>query len=234
MFEKNYALESAIARERSLLRNVYLWMSLGLALTGVVALGIASNPRLVIGLASNPLLFFGVILAEVGLVMYLSARIQAMSAGAATIAFAAYAALNGVSLSLVFLAYTGTSIASAFFITAGTFGAMSLYAITTKRDLSGIGNYLMMGLLGLVIASIVNIFLRSSGMEWMISVVGVLLFVGLTAYDTQIIKNWNQQAAYTADESIFIRISIIGALKLYLDFINLFLFFLRLFGRNRE
>jgi len=234
MFEKNYALESAIARERSLLRNVYLWMSLGLALTGVVALGIASNPRLVIGLASNPLLFFGVILAEVGLVMYLSARIQAMSAGAATIAFAAYAALNGVSLSLVFLAYTGTSIASAFFITAGTFGAMSLYAITTKRDLSGIGNYLMMGLLGLVIASIVNIFLRSSGMEWMISVVGVLLFVGLTAYDTQIIKNWNQQSAYTADESIFIRISIIGALKLYLDFINLFLFFLRLFGRNRE
>jgi FtsH-binding integral membrane protein len=234
MFEKNYALESVIARERSLLRNVYLWMSLGLALTGVVALGIASNPRLVIGLASNPLLFFGVILAEVGLVMYLSARIQAMSAGAATIAFAAYAALNGVSLSLVFLAYTGTSIASAFFITAGTFGAMSLYAITTKRDLSGIGNYLMMGLLGLVIASIVNIFLRSSGMEWMISVVGVLLFVGLTAYDTQIIKNWNQQAAYTADESIFIRISIIGALKLYLDFINLFLFFLRLFGRNRE
>jgi hypothetical protein len=234
MFEKNYALESVIARERSLLRNVYLWMSLGLALTGVVALGIASNPRLVIGLASNPLLFVGVILAEVGLVMYLSARIQAMSAGAATIAFAAYAALNGVSLSLVFLAYTGTSIASAFFITAGTFGAMSLYAITTKRDLSGIGNYLMMGLLGLVIASIVNIFLRSSGMEWMISVVGVLLFVGLTAYDTQIIKNWNQQAAYTADESIFIRISIIGALKLYLDFINLFLFFLRLFGRNRE
>ena len=234
MFEKNYALESAIARERSILRNVYLWMSLGLALTGVVALGIASNPRLVIGLASNPLLFFGVILAELGLVMYLSARIHVMSAGAATIAFATYAALNGVSLSLVFLAYTGTSIASAFFITAGTFGAMSLYAITTKRDLSGIGNYLMMGLLGLIIASIVNIFLRSSGMEWMISVVGVLLFVGLTAYDTQIIKSWNQQASYTADESIFIRISIIGALKLYLDFINLFLFFLRLFGRNRE
>ncbi|GAB4375159.1 MAG: Bax inhibitor-1/YccA family protein [Spirochaetales bacterium] len=234
MVEKNFVMESAYARERSLLKNVYLWMSLGLAITGVVALGIASNPRLVIGLVSNPLLFFGVILAEFGLVMYLSARIQTMSAGAATIAFATYAALNGVTLSLVFLAYTGTSIASAFFITAGTFGAMSLYAITTKRDLSGLGHYLMMGLLGLIIASVVNLFLRSSGMEWMISVVGVLLFVGLTAYDTQIIKNWSQQSAYTADESIYIRISVIGALKLYLDFINLFLFFLRLFGRSRD
>ena len=157
-----------------------------------------------------------------------------MSPGTATIAFSAYAALNGVTLSLIFLAYTGTSIASAFFITAGTFGAMSLYAVTTKRDLSGLGYYLTMGLIGIIIASIVNMFLRSPGMEWMISVVGVLLFVGLTAYDTQIIKTWNKETAYTADESLFIRISIMGALKLYLDFINLFLFFLRFFGRRRN
>jgi FtsH-binding integral membrane protein len=234
MIERNYALETAAVRERSILRNVYLWMTFGLALTGIVALGIASNPRFVITLVSNPLLFFGIIIAELVLVMYLSGRIQAMSPGAATIAFSAYAALNGVTLSLIFLAYTGTSIASAFFITAGTFGAMSLYAVTTKRDLSGLGYYLTMGLIGIIIASIVNMFLRSPGMEWMISVVGVLVFVGLTAYDTQIIKTWNKEAAYTADESLFIRISIMGALKLYLDFINLFLFFLRFFGRRRD
>ena len=234
MIERNYALDTAAVRERSILRNVYLWMTFGLALTGIVALGIASNPRFVIALVSNPLLFFGIIIAELVLVMYLSARIHAMSPGAATIAFSAYAALNGVTLSLIFLAYTGTSIASAFFITAGTFGAMSLYAVTTKRDLSGLGYYLTMGLIGIIIASIVNMFLRSPGMEWMISVVGVLLFVGLTAYDTQIIKTWNKETAYTADESLFIRISIMGALKLYLDFINLFLFFLRFFGRRRN
>ncbi|MFQ3619773.1 MAG: Bax inhibitor-1/YccA family protein [Spirochaetales bacterium] len=234
MFEKNYTLEAVQIRERSILRNVYIWMSLGLALTGIVAVGVGTNPRLVYALVSNPLLFFGLIIGQLGLVFYLSARIQSMSAGAATVSFATYAALNGITLSLIFLAYTGTSIASAFFITAGTFAAMSVYALTTKRDLSGLGHYLRMTLIGLIIASLVNMFLRSSGMEWMISVVGILLFVGLTAYDTQIIKGWNQQAAYTSDESIFIRISIIGALKLYLDFINLFLFFLRFMGRSRD
>jgi hypothetical protein len=209
-------------------------MSLGLALTGVVALGIASNPRFAVALVSNPILFFGVIIAQFGLVMYLSARISTMSTGAATMGFAAYAALNGVTLSLIFLVYTGTSIASTFFITAGTFAAMSVYALTTRRDLSGLSSYLMMGLWGIIIASLVNMFLRSPGMDWLISFVGVALFLGLTAYDTQIIKRWNEEAGYTSDEAVFIRLSIMGALKLYLDFINLFLFLLRFFGRRRN
>lgn len=234
MSEKNFSLVSAAARERSVLRNVYTWMALGLALTGVVALGIASNPRLAAAIVTNPILFFGVIIGQFGLVMYLSARIHRMSTGAATMGFAAYAALNGVTLSVIFLVYTGTSIASTFFITAGTFAAMSVYALTTKRDLSGLSSYLMMGLWGIIIASLVNMFLRSPGMDWLISFVGVALFLGLTAYDTQIIKRWNDEAGYTSDEAVFVRISIMGALKLYLDFINLFLFMLRFFGRRRS
>lgn len=234
MTERNYSLDSTFAREQSILRNVYIWMSLGLALTGVVALGMASNPRFVLGLVSSPILFFGIIIAEFGLVMYLSARLHTMSTGAATLGYAAYAALNGVTLSIIFLVYTGTSIASTFFITAGTFAAMSVYALTTRRDLSGISGYLMMGLWGIIIASLVNIFLKSPGMDWLISFVGVALFLGLTAYDTQIIKRWSDELGSTSDEGVFVRVSIMGALKLYLDFINLFLFLLRFFGRRRD
>jgi FtsH-binding integral membrane protein len=208
-------------------------MAAGLALTGIVAFGVATNPRLLQMFFSSQFTFFAIIIAQFILVAFLSARVMRMSVGAATMCFAAYAALNGVTLSLVFLVYTGSSIASTFFITAGTFAGMSLFAVTTKRDLSAIGSYLIMGLWGLIIASVVNIFLKSSGLDWLISLVGVAVFIGLTAYDTQRIKRWNQETGASSDESVFVRLSILGALHLYLDFINLFLYLLRLFGKRR-
>ncbi len=220
------------ARENSILRNVYLWMMAGLALTGVVSLFFASRPALVLGLARNPILFFGLIIGEFVLVAVLSARITRMSPGAATLSFAAYAVLNGVTLSMIFLAYTGASIAKVFFITAATFGGMSLFALSTKRNLAGIGNYLIMGLWGIIVASVVNIFLKSVAFDYVISYIGVVLFLGLTAYDTEMIQRWSQEIGTDGYQATFIKVSIMGALKLYLDFINLFLFFLRIFGRR--
>ena len=155
-----------------------------------------------------------------------------MSTTSATLGFGAYAILNGITISVIFLAYTGQSIAATFFITAGTFAGMSLYALTTKRDLSGIGSYLFMALIGLIIASVVNFFLKSNALGYLISYAGVAIFLGLTAYDTQIIKRWSSQMSDSVSETDYIKISIMGALKLYLDFINLFLFFLRIFGRR--
>ena len=225
-------LSNTVLRERSILRNVYLWMTMGLALTGVISLGLASNPSMVYAIASNPLLFFGAIIGQFVLVIYLSSRLMQMSATSATLGFTAYAALNGVTLSVIFLAYTGQSIAQAFFVAGGTFAGMSLWATVTRRDLSSIGNYLFMGLIGLIIASVVNIFFRSDTFSFLISLVGVALFLGLTAYDTQMIKRWNQQLGSSIGEADFVKLSIMGALKLYLDFINLFLFFLRIFGRR--
>jgi len=205
-------------------------MTAGLALTGVVAVGIAGNQSIVRALASSPFLFFGLILAELGLVFYLSARIMQMSASTATLSFTAYSVLNGITLSVIFLAYTGAEISLAFFTAAGTFAAMSLYAMTTKRDLSGFGHYLIMGLFGIIIASVINIFLQSSGLYYLISYLGVFIFLGLTAYDTQMIKSWNQQFGTSVSEEQYVKLSIMGALKLYLDFINIFLFLLRIFG----
>ena len=222
----------AAARDRSIIKNVYLWMTAGLALTGVVAFGLSSNQSLMIALVANQILFFGIIIAELGLVMYLSARIQKMSASAATFAFALYAFLNGITLSIIFLMYTGTTISLAFFTTAATFGGMSLYAMTTKRDLSGMGHYLMMGVLGIVIVSVINIFLKSPAVYYMISYIGVVVFMGLTAYDTQTILKWSARSGSVSEDQ-YIKISIMGALKLYLDFINIFLFMLRIFGRRR-
>lgn len=222
----------AAARDRSIIKNVYLWMTAGLALTGVVAFGLSSNQSLMIALVSNSVLFFGIIIAELGLVMYLSARIQKMSATAATFAFALYAFLNGITLSVIFLAYTGTTISLAFFTTAATFGGMSLYAMTTKRDLSGMGHYLMMGVLGIIIVSVINIFLKSPAVDYIISYIGVAVFMGLTAYDTQKILSWSSRSGSVSEEQ-YIKFSIMGALKLYLDFINIFLFMLRIFGRRR-
>ena len=229
---KERVLNFPQVRERSILRNVYLWMMAGLALTGVVSLFMASRPQLVLALVRTPALFFGLIIGQFVLVAFLSPRIHRMNPGAATLSFAVYAILNGITLSIIFLAYTGASITKVFFITAGSFGAMSLYALTTKRSLAGWGNYLMMGLFGVIIASVVNFFLRSPAFDWIISFAGVALFLGLTAYDTQVIQRWNAELGPSADESQYIRISILGALKLYLDFINLFLFFLRIFGRR--
>ncbi len=215
---------------RSLLKNVYLWMTAGLALTGVVAWGVSGNTQLVQTIMAGPL-FFGLIIGELALVWFLSARIMKMSVTAATVSFAAYAFLNGLTLSVIFLAYAGETIATAFFVTAGMFGAMSLWAMSTKKDLSGLGHYLFMGLIGIIIASVVNLFLGSSGLSYLISYAGVALFLGLTAYDTQQIQSMAARFAGAGEED-YVRLSIMGALKLYLDFINLFLFLLRIFGRD--
>lgn len=221
------------AIQRTIMKNVYLWMAGGLALTGAVAYLVQSSQNLVRTLYGNPLLFFGLIIAEFALVIYLSRRIMTMSPQAATGAFIAYAALNGVTLSMILLVYTGVVVSNAFFVTAGTFAGMSLYALTTKKDLSSWGTYLFMGLWGIILASIVNFFLRSEMLYYLVSYIGVVLFMGLTAYDTQKIKAMSDRMTASASEADFVRLSIIGALRLYLDFINLFLFFLRIMGRRR-
>jgi len=228
-----FSISTQLTRERSILRNVYLWMTGGLALTGLVGYGVSNSPSIMRALILNPVLFFGLIIGELILVLFLSSRITSLSPAAATALFTGYSALNGVTLSLVFMAYTETSIHSAFFITAATFGGMSVYALTTKRDLTGLGHYLIMGLWGVIIASVINIFLRSEALYWITSYVGVAVFLGLTAYDTQIIKGWSSELSDSVGEAEYLKLSILGALKLYLDFINLFLFFLRIFGRRR-
>ncbi len=216
----------------SILRNVYLWMTGGLALTAVVSLLVARSDTLLSALVSNRVLFILLFIAEIGLVIYLSARIRVMKPGAAVLGFITYAVLNGITLSLVLLAYTGVTIAAAFFVTAGTFAGMSIYGSLTKRDLSKIGSFLMMGLIGIIIASVVNLFLRSSALYYGVSYIGVFIFLGLTAWDTQVIKRWSSSASGGISEGDYVKLSILGALKLYLDFINLFLFFLRIFGRR--
>ena len=232
MFENTgFISESQAVKERSLIRNVYMWMTAGLALTGIVSLWMMSNPSRIIGMIQSGM-FWGLVIGEFILVMFLSARILRMSPSAATLSFAAYSVLNGITLSTIFLMYTGQSIVSTFFITAATFAGMSLYAATTKRNLAGMAHYLMMGLFGIIIASVVNIFLRSPGVYYLISYAGVIVFCGLTAYDTQMILSMSRNYSSSIDESDYVRFSILGALKLYLDFINMFLFFLRIFGRR--
>lgn len=233
MSQYDNTFNTAAVRERSILKNVYVWMSAGLGLTGVVAWWFSSNLTLMSTFYRNPMFFYGAIIGELVLVIYLSRNIMRMSAGSATAAFAGYAVLNGITLSTIFLAYTGASIALAFITTAASFGAMSLYAVTTTRSLQGMGHYLMMGLIGIIIASVINIFLKSPALYYMISYIGIAVFLGLTAYDTQKILAMSRQYSGSVDETDYIRISILGALKLYLDFINIFLFVLRIFGRRR-
>jgi FtsH-binding integral membrane protein len=214
---------------RAYMLKVYNYMGSALLLSGVVAYGVAHTPALMQLIYGTPLKWV-VMLAPLGLVFFLSARINKMSAGAAQATFWVFSALMGASLAYIFVVYTQTSIVRVFMITSVTFGAMSLWGYTTKRDLSGMGSFLMMGLIGIIIASIVNFFLQSSMMMWMISVIGVLVFVGLTAYDTQKIKNNYLESDGT---EVMGKKAIMGALTLYLDFINLFLMMLHLFG-NRE
>lgn len=230
---KAQMLSSVKSRERSIMKNVYLWMTAGLSLTGVVSYLVASSPslqRVFLGSATSLLLL---ILAQFGLVIYLTARIQKMSATSAIAAFGGYAMLTGITLSVIFMAYSGLTISRAFFTTAAAFGGMSLYGMTTKRELSGMGHYLMMGLWGIIIASLINMFLGSASIYYAISIIGVLVFLGLTAWDTQKIKQWNEAYSGHMDEDTYIKLSILGALTLYLDFLNIFLFTLRIFGRNR-
>lgn len=215
---------------RSYMLGVYNYMAIALAVTGLVAFGTASSPALLQVIYGTPLKWV-VMLAPLGVVMFLSLRVEKMSAAAVQATFWGFATLMGVSLASIFIVYTGTSIARTFFITAGAFGALSLYGYTTKKDLSGLGSFLFMGLIGLILASVVNIFLQSTAMQFVISVVGVLVFAGLTAYDTQKIKEMYYHASGGGE--VATKLSVMGALRLYLDFINMFLFLLQFLG-NRE
>jgi len=179
------------------------------------------------------MLFFGLIIAELGLVFYLSARVQRIQASTATSLFVLYAALNGVTLSFIFLAYTGASIVSTFFICAATFVACSVYGMVTKRDLTSLGGFMAMGLIGIIIASLVNLFIRSAAMTMIISYIGVLVFVGLTAYDTQKLKHMALTQPAGIDVGVIRKGAILGALSLYLDFINLFIMLLHILGNRR-
>ncbi|HFQ89005.1 MAG TPA: Bax inhibitor-1/YccA family protein [Desulfobulbus sp.] len=214
------------------LAKVFNWMAIGLGITGVVAYLTAST-SLALTIVASPV-FFILVIAELGLVFYLSARIEKIQAATATGLFLLYSLLNGLTLSTIFLAYTRTCIGGTFLITAGMFGAMAVYGLVTRRDLSGVGSFMFMGLIGIILASVVNIFLKSSSLYWAISVIGVLVFVGLTAYDVQRIKQMGEQGIMAQGETAIRKGAIIGALALYLDFINLFLMLLRIFGGSRD
>ena len=214
------------------LAKVFNWMAIGLAVTGGVAY-VTAESGIVRALVSSPL-FLILVLAELGLVFFLSARIDKLQPGTATGLFIGYSILNGLTLSTIFLAYTHASIAGTFLVTAGMFGAMAVYGMVTKRDLSGMGSFMFMGLIGILLASVVNIFLKSPVLYWAISAIGVLVFVGLTAYDVQKIKKIGEEGIMQQGEAAIRKGSIIGALALYLDFINLFLMLLRFFGGSRD
>ncbi len=231
---------NSVARPRTeimvndFVRSVYNWMAIGLAVTGFLAYYVANSPALVQLIFENRLIFFGLIIGELGLVIAISAAINRMSAGTATSLFVLYSALNGVTLSFIFLLYTQASIISTFFICAGTFAACSIYGWTTKKDLTSMGGFFRMGLIGIIIASLVNMFIQSSALHYVISYIGVLVFVGLTAYDTQKLKNMALTQPAGLDGSVTRKATILGALTLYLDFINLFLFLLRIFGQGKD
>lgn len=215
----------------ALMRKVYVWMTLALVLTGITAFGVASSPSLMMTIIQTPAIMWGLIIAELAIVIAISAAINRLSLTTATLLFVLYSVLNGATFSLIFAVYTMSSIANVFFITAGTFGVMAAYGYFTKRDLSSWGKLLLMALIGLIIATLVNVFLvKSSGFDLILSYAGVLIFVGLTAYDTQKIK---QMLAMQTDMGEGAqKVALLGALSLYLDFINLFLYLLRIFGRR--
>ncbi len=220
------------AAQLSLFRQVYLWMAMALVITGFMAMLAADSPSLINLIYGSKITFFILIIAELALVFYLSARIQHISFTTATCLFIVYSLLNGLVFSSIFLLYTAESIASTFFVTAGTFGVMCIYGYVTKRDLTKLGNICLMGIIGLIIAGLVNLFLHSSTMSLIVSVVGVLIFVALTAYDTQKIKNLLTAEGMQVNDSTK-KLAVLASLTLYLDFINLFLFLLRFMGNRR-
>lgn len=222
--ERNYEVETA---QRTLLKNVYTWMALALVITGLTAFYVANH------IAISNGLMVGLCIAEFALVVILSAAINKISFPVAGILFVAYSILNGVTLSSILLHFTEESVTSTFFITAGTFSAMALYGHFTNKDLSKWGSILLMALIGIIIASVVNIFLKSSGLAMIIPYVGVLIFVGLTAYDTQKIKNMISVYGNEVNDTSM-KVALIGSLELYLDFINLFIYLLRILGKSRD
>jgi FtsH-binding integral membrane protein len=226
------AYDARVADENAaFLRKVYLIMATGLAATGVTALGVASSELLTRVILGNPIVFYGLLVAELAMVWTFSSIVRRVSALAAGALFLSYAVVNGLTLAVIFLVYTRSSIATTFFVTAGTFAAMSAYGYLTKKELSGLGHFAMMGLIGLLIGSLVNLFLRSPMLHWLTTFVGVLVFTCLVAYDTQKIKELNVIGNAGTDEDH--KEAIHGALVLYLDFVNLFLYLLRLLGRRR-
>ena len=233
--DNQYGYQTAVQAENELtlqryiagvMRKVYGKMALGLLATAVTSFLMLSNPVLLKLLFSAPATMWVLLAAELGLVIYLSARIDKLSTGVATTMFYVYSILNGVTMTPIFLAYTGVSIATTFAITAGTFGAMSIFGYVTRQDLSKVGSYLFMALIGLIVCALVNLILKSSMFDLFVSCIGVLIFVGLTAWDTQAIKRMCAEA----DPSMLGKVATMGALTLYLDFINLFLYLLRFFG----
>ncbi len=212
-------------------QKVYLWMMVGLAMTALASAFMLSSQTAQQLIFGNKMVFYGLIIAEFGMVIAISAAINKMSATTATLMFVAYSALNGITFAAIFMIYTRSSIVSTFLVTAGTFGAMSLYGYVTKKDLTGFGSFLFMGLIGIVIASVVNIFLQSEMIYWVTTYIGVFVFVGLTAYDTQKIKQIGQAGFANGEDQQ--KAAILGALRLYLDFINLFLMLLRIMGNRR-
>jgi FtsH-binding integral membrane protein len=219
------------AEVRSFLQQVYLFMSVGLGVSGVIAFLVARSPAALALVFGNSIVFYGLIIAQLGLVIAFSAVAARVSAGTAALMFFGYAALTGVTLSSIFVRYTAGSLAGTFFITAGSFAALSFYGLVTKRRLDSLGSFCFMGLIGLIIASIVNIFLNSSALYWLTTFVGVIVFTGLTAYDTAKVKALALEAPAGEARS---KLALQGALTLYLDFINLFLLLLRIFGGRRR
>ncbi|MBQ5352543.1 MAG: Bax inhibitor-1/YccA family protein [Bacteroidaceae bacterium] len=227
---RSFYSENAVA---TLMRNMYVWMAIALVITGFTAFAVASTYSMISALVTSPIIYYGLIFAELGLVYYLSSRIFRMSFATAGLLFAVYSIVNGVTLSLIFLIFKIGSIVSTFFITAGTFGAMAVVGSFLKKDLSFIGRFALMALIGLIIAGVVNIFMRSEGFSFIIAIIGVLVFTALTAYDAQKMKNLIAENGYEVNENTQ-KLALIGALELYLDFVNLFLYLLRLLGSRRD
>jgi hypothetical protein len=222
------AADQVEVRQRTIISQAYLWMAVGLVITGLVAIFTASSPTMLSLVYNNVVVFWGLLLLEIVLVIVLAAAVMRLPVGVALTVFVVYAALNGVTLSGIFLRYTQASLASTFFITAGTFAIMAIYGYTTKRDLTRLGNLAFMALIGLILASLVNLFLHLAAIYWITTFLGVLIFVALIAYDTQKLKRLGSSVGGDSAS----RLAILGALSLYLDFINLFLFLLRIFGRQ--
>ena len=230
---KNLSVDEQLSMSSAfpvLMRKVYVWMTLALVITGFTAYGVATSPGVLQLIFGNQILFWGMIIAELALVIGVSAAINRLSLTTATLMFILYSVINGALFSSIFLIYTASSIATVFFITAGTFGVMALIGYTTKTDLTSIGKYLFMALIGLIIATLVNMFIKSEGFTYILSYIGVLIFVGLTAYDSQKIKQMLLQAPDAGEGAQ--KLAHLGALTLYLDFINLFIYLLRIFGRR--
>ncbi|MCK4837958.1 MAG: Bax inhibitor-1/YccA family protein [Desulfobulbaceae bacterium] len=215
------------------LAKVFNWMAIGLGITAIVAFLVANSASAQNLIFGNKIIFYGLIFGELGMVIYLSARIEQISAARATTLFILYSALNGATLSAVLLLYTATSVASAFVVAAGMFGAMAIYGTVTKKDLTSMGSFMFMGLIGMIIASVVNIFMGSALISWVVSAIGVVVFTGLTAYDVQKISRYGAGGIMDSGEAVIKKGAIMGALTLYLDFINLFLSLLRLMGDRR-